>query len=281
MRRARMASLAVVVATLLGCGDAPTEGSTGIDTAPSLLIAGQLTADRYPNVGLMVGRAAEDLSWGPVCTGTLVSPSAVLTAAHCVAFARLFEGFSQFGVMFGPTLTSASQVVRATPVVHPEFNFRFPFPTLDDPADFADLALLLLEHQVSIVPAQLPPAGFLDRMDRRAGPLTVVGYGIPRSDAPWTERGTRRVGAVRLDGVVGPVVGTLPDPAVICTGDSGAPLMLGPGWADRGARGVTTVLGVATTGDCATFSVFYRVDTPRARSFLGAYLDLPGRSASP
>ena len=41
-----------------------------------------------------------------------------------------------------------------------------------------------------------------------------------------------------------------------------------------GSRGATMVLGVAHSTDCATFTTFYRVDTPQARTFLGLYVDL-------
>lgn len=243
---------------------------------PNLLIAAEPTGDRYPNVALIVGRAAEGSPWGPACTGTLVAPDVVLTAGHCTALSTLFEGLTQFGVTFDPVFTSASRVIPVTVHVHPDFTFRFPFPTPDDPVDLSDLALMILNEPVGLVPAHLPPPGFLDRLTRISAPLTSVGYGIPRADASVAERGTRRAGSVRLDRVIGPVVVTRPNPTVNCIGDSGGPLILGPPHTDGGRGGATMILGVAHSTDCATFTTFYRVDTPQARAFLGAYLDLPG-----
>ena len=276
MRPARTSWLLALAGTMLGCGDPSTSPTASGDAPPVALIAADPTGDHFPNVGVMVGRVDEGSPWTPACTGTLVAPDVVLTAGHCVVFGPLFEGFTEFGVSFDPVFTASSPVIRVEARVHPDFNFRFPFPTPDDPADFSDVAVLLLEHAVDLVPAQLPPEGLVDRIAGMRGPLTAVGYGIPRADASWSERGTRRAGSVRLDRAVGPVVGTFPDAAISCIGDSGGPLLFGPAHGDRGRRGATMILAIAQSTDCATFSSYYRVDTPGARSFLGAYLDLPG-----
>ena len=275
-RATRPSCLLALAGTLFGCADSPAGPRSGPGTPPNLLIAAEATGDRYSNVALMVGRVAADAPWVPACTGTLVAPDVLLTAGHCVAFGRLFEGFTEFGVTFDPVFAPASRVVRATAQVHPDYTFRFPTPLPNDPVDLSDLALLILDEPVGLVPAHLPPPGFLDRVAARSGPLTFVGYGIPRADASFGERGTRRAGSVRLGSVFAPVVGTTPDPAAGCVGDSGGPLLFGPPHTGQGKGGATMVLGVAHSADCATFTTFYRVDTPQARAFLGAYLELPG-----
>jgi hypothetical protein len=274
--RARPHWLLALAGALLGCGDLPA-GPANPSAAPALLAAADPTGDRYPNVALMVGRVAEGEPWGPSCTGTLVARNIVLTAGHCVAYGKLLEKLTEFGVTFDPVFTSASRVIRATAHVHPNYILQFPPPLpSDDPADLSDLALLILDEPVNLIPAHLPPPGFLDRVAGRSGPLTFVGYGIPRADASFSERGTRRAGTVRLGSVFAPVVGTVPDPAVGCVGDSGGPLLLGPAHTGQGRGSARMVLGVAHSADCATYTTFYRVDTPQARGFLGAYLDLPG-----
>jgi hypothetical protein len=276
-RGARPGWLLVVVGTLLGCGDPPAGPGPKPGTPPNLLVAADPTGDRYPNVALMVGRVDAGAPWRPACTGTLVARNIVLTAGHCVAYGELLERFKEFGVTFDPVFTSASRVVRATAHVHPNYILQFPPPLPDDtPEDLSDLALLILDEPVSLIPAHLPPPGFLDRVAGKSGPLTFVGYGIPRGDASFGERGTRRAGSVRLGPVFDPVVGTTPDPTVGCVGDSGGPLLLGPAHTGQGRGSARMVLGVAHSADCATYTTFYRVDTPQARAFLGVYLDLPG-----
>jgi hypothetical protein len=277
-RGARTSCLVALAGTLIGCGEPPAGPGLRPGQPPNLLIAADPTGDRYPNVALMVGRVAEDAPWGPACTGTLVAPDVVLTAGHCVAFGRLFDRFTEFGVTFDLVFGPSSRVIRATARVHPDYTFQFPTPLPDDPVDLSDLALLILDEPVGLIPAQLPPPGFLDHIAGMSGPLTFVGYGIPRADASFDERGTRRAGSVRLGPVFDPVVVTSPDPAVGCVGDSGGPLLLGPAHAARGQGGARMVLGVAHSADCATFTTFYRLDTPRARAFLGLYLRLPGEA---
>jgi hypothetical protein len=273
MRPARLV-LAVVPAVLLGCADRTT-GVTA-DVPPALVINGELAGERFGNVGAMVARVGPAAPWVPACTGTLIAPTVVVTAGHCIAFGRAWDGFTEFGVSFDPVVTGESRIVTAQPRLHPDFWYRFPFPTPDDPAEFFDVAVLLLDEPVGLTPATLPPVGLLGRLAETSAPATIVGYGLPRADASWSERGTRRVGGARLGRAVGPVAVAIPHDAIVGFGDSGGALFLGPAQADRGARGATMLLAVTQGGDGATFSTFYRLDTPAAQRFLGQYVDLVG-----
>ena len=199
----------------------------------------------------------------------------MVTAAHCIVLSPIFEGYTEFGVRFAPQFSPAARVIRVvSSPTHPRFVLTFPFPTPDNPVDLFDIGLLLLEDDVDPIPARLPPLRLLDHLRRSSVPLTVVGYGIPRPDADPEERGTRRAGAVKLEGVFDAVFSTRPDPAAVCFGDSGAPTLLGPENIPSGQRGVTMILGMAQSSDCATYGMHYRLDTPQAREFLGQYLDL-------
>ena len=276
MRFARLYLAPLAVAVALGCGDAPTAVSSD-GARPRAVIDGVATGDRYGNVPLVVGRVDALSPWVPFCTGTLIGADVVLTAGHCQLWAPLFEGLTQFGVTFADRFTVDAPVIRVTEVhMHPDFAIAFPFPSPGNPLDFHDLAVLRLERKVDVVPATLPPEGFLDRAARPGGHVTFVGFGLPDAGAPFTERGTRRVGSAELLEVDGPMLFLLPDPSLLCIGDSGGPALLGPAHADRGARGVTMIVGVGESGDCATFGGYYRIDTPQARSFLGRFVDLPG-----
>ena len=268
----------ILAGTLVGCADPPTSAAPTAAPAPNALIAAAPTGEQYGNVALMVGRTGPGGPWGPVCTGTLIAPDVVLTAGHCPFLAPILEGYTEFGVTFAPQFSPAAVVIKAVAHVHPDFFFPFasPFPSPDNPYDIFDLAVLVLETPVDRIAAQLPPPGLLDHLRGFSGPLTVVGYGIPRADAGFAERGTRRAGSVRLDEVFGPLFSTTPDPTVGCIGDSGGPIFRGPPQSHRGRRGVTMLLGIVQGSDCGTWGTFYRLDTPQARSFLGGFVDLPG-----
>jgi hypothetical protein len=57
-----------------------------------------------------------------------------------------------------------------------------------------------------------------------------------------------------------------------CSGDSGGPQFLG-----GGATETATQVSITITGDvfCFATNVDYRLDTPQARAFLGAFVTLP------
>src|SRR5262249_57914896 len=89
-------------------------------------------------------------------TGTLVSPSVILTAAHCVA-----EGPLAIDAEFFPTPTTRSSYAVIAYEIHPEFNFPD-----------ADLAVLLLEAPV----VDVTPISLVGQTPRPRTHGTIVGY---------------------------------------------------------------------------------------------------------
>src|SRR5215207_5671477 len=100
-----------------------------------------------------------------VCTGTLISPTVVLTAAHCID-----EGLPYF-VSFDREITSKSKLYPGTPYVHPGYTF-----TQNDPNDMA--VIVLAQPVRGITPASLPSAGLFDRLQLNGQKFTAVGYGL-------------------------------------------------------------------------------------------------------
>lgn len=177
------------------------------------------------------------LSYGDTleCTGTVIAPHAVLTAAHCVM------GSTPPDVAIGETLAAATRHEIVAVFVHPQFDPQ----TLDH-----DLAVALVESTLGV-----PPIPFATELGGAMPGTTirVVGYG-------WTVAGdetpaARRTGTSQLDAIEASRLVSHAAPSQACHGDSGGPALHDEGSGER-------VIGVASSGDtsCAQFVKHTRVD---------------------
>jgi transmembrane serine protease 9 len=111
------------------------------------------------------------------CTGTLVSPSVILTAAHCIANT---EGpFSVRASFFANGSTVSIDYYAVEYSIHPAYSFPF-----------ADLAMLLLEAPV----AGITPVSLARWTPRPRTIGLIVGYG----DDERGNTGVKKMGRVRL-----------------------------------------------------------------------------------
>jgi V8-like Glu-specific endopeptidase len=187
-----------------------------------------------------------------ICSGTLIAPRVVLSAAHC--FAALgpdtrYETFQGPGAVGnGGELHHVVEVM-----VHPDFDAQ---------THTADLALLLLDSPSSAPPIPLATAPLDASLVGKT--IRLVGFGV---SAPGHGAGTKRQGLATLTAVDADTLRYQPDPALTCDGDSG-----GPGLLDEGAG--EQLAGVTAAGDaaCASFGLDVRVD-PFVAGFIQPYLD--------
>lgn len=253
MRRTSLV-LAVALFAVLVCG--------GVASA---ITYGQPDGNRHPNVGALVGTF--DGQTYPYCSGTLISPTVFLTAAHCG------DDGTRVQVTFDSEYSSKSRVYSGTFQAHPLY------PGAEN--DPYDIAVVVFDRPIKgIQPARLPSAGSLSNLPKNQQ-FTAVGYGgqeaVNGPGGPVIGYLDTREYAVSTLNAIGPSYLRLSqNPATgnggTCYGDSGGPNFLG-----AGAKETNIVASITITGDslCKSTNVTYRLDTASARDFLDDYVTLP------
>lgn len=175
------------------------------------------------------------------CTGSLIAPTWVLTAAHCFG-SEADEVTVSIG---GDTLDGfAEAIAGARIIIHEAY---------DDTTLHADIALVELATASSNVVQALAPAGFADPVGVRA---IITGWGLLDDVASITPTVLQRADVpVLADADCTAVYGSEYDGTTfvcaggegkdVCPGDSGGPLLI-----DR--SGVQTQIGVVSYGEECT-----------------------------
>jgi len=134
-----------------------------ITTPVHAITYGELDGNRHPNVGgLVASRQYSDGTW-LYCSGTLISPTVFLTAAHCD------EGTTRVTVTFDPDYMAGDKTYTGTWYADPLYNWK--------QSDPHDIAVVVFDKPIKgIVPARLPAADSLSNLSG-SQQFTSVGYG--------------------------------------------------------------------------------------------------------
>jgi hypothetical protein len=263
-------SALVLACLLVGC--VATTGEDTSDDSGSAIVGGA-DDDGHPSTALIRFVKTDDggKTRADNCTGSLVAPDIVLTAAHCVvgSTGRRHSGWK---VSFEATtddgeLVNPIDVERGLP--HPEFRGAF---------GRFDVALLYLKKR----PQGRTPMKLVESLGDISGEkVTFVGYGAigasPDGDELVGGNDRRRAVTVRVSEVSSTFIEYTGSKG-LCGGDSGGPTLL-----VRGGKEVIVGINDLSGAGCSGNGASLRIDDESdVRDFLAEHLSgVSQRQATP
>jgi len=252
----------------------------------SAITYGEPDEGQHPYVGLLGFYDAEG-EWMWRCSGTMISPTVVLTAGHCTGYDPEYGTPARAQIWFDEQVLIDEENgypyyggTMGTPYPHPNYVGLY------IPATY-DIGVVVLDEPVSMPRyAELPEAGMLDELATRRGHaervFTVVGYGLNDVRPETISLRIRYKALSNLVSLQSAITdgynlqtsnnpGQWTDEGIsggTCFGDSGGPVFYGGYDSDL----VVAITSFGMNSNCSGTDFAYRVDTEDSLGFLAPFL---------